>query len=97
MSLANMLAQAEQYFMDVVDQGSDQQLFIAGYVQGHYSLSYAKLQQQAEQSVAGFKQLLLASLAQAFAKSELEAEDQQQAYALVDQLFDNEIPSLLAK
>ena len=87
MTITTIVEHAETYFSDVVDKGSDQQLFIAGYLHGHFSLVLATVAQQNMQSVDQFKTVLLASLENAFAKQELEPQDQIETKTLVDQLF----------
>ncbi|WP_340679420.1 YfcL family protein [Paraglaciecola sp.] len=87
MTITTIIAHAEAYFSDVVDKGSDQQLFISGYLQGHFTLVLATVVQQNIQSAEQFKAILLASLDAAFAKHELEIPDQIETKALVEQLF----------
>jgi hypothetical protein len=87
MQLEKTVEKAEQYFVDVVEDGSDQALFIAGYVQGHFSLGLAKLQSYETQSTEQLKAIIDKNLDQAFADKELEEPDQQQARKLVETLF----------
>jgi hypothetical protein len=87
MHLEKTVEKAEQYFVDVVEDGSDQALFIAGYVQGHFSLGLAKLQSYETQSTEQLKAIIDKNLDQAFADKELEEPDQQQARTLVETLF----------
>jgi hypothetical protein len=88
MQLTRTVSTAEQYFFDVVEKGSDQELFIAGYVQGHFSLALAQLQAHENRTVEQFKNIISVNLDQAFAAQELELKDQLQARALVEQLFE---------
>jgi hypothetical protein len=87
MTITTIITHAEAHFSDVVEKGSDQQLFIAGYLQGHFSLVLATVMQQNIQSAQQFKDILLASLDNAFAKQELEIPDQIETKTLVDELF----------
>lgn len=87
MDLENLVEKAEQYFSEVVESGSDQQLFIAGYLQGHFFLVLAQCQQSQNDSTIAFKALLLESLEKAFAKKELEPQDQRQVVDLLEALF----------
>lgn len=87
MQLEKIVEKAEQYFVDVVEQGSDQDLFIAGYAQGHFSLGLAKLQSYEMQSAEQLKAIIDKNLDQAFADKELEIPDQQQVRKLVVSLF----------
>ncbi|MDP5130681.1 MAG: YfcL family protein [Paraglaciecola sp.] len=86
MQLSHLISKAEQYFVDVVDSGSDQDLFIAGYVQGHFSLALAKLQSCDDKSAEQLTIILDNSLTQAFADNELDLDDQAQCRKLVEQL-----------
>ena len=87
MTITTIIAHAEAYFSDVVEQGSDQQLFISGYLHGHFSLVLATVAQQNIQSAEQFKAILLTSLERAFAKHELDVPDQIETTALVERLF----------
>lgn len=87
MQLENIINRAEHYFVEVVESGSDQALFIAGYVQGHFSLALAQLQACEQKSASQLKNLLNANLEQAFAAKELETTDQLQCQELVERLF----------
>lgn len=91
MSLNNAVKRAEQYFSDIVESGTDQQLFISGYVQGHFFLVLAQCQRN---EVATSEQLQLAltnSLDDAFENKELEVSDQIEAKCLVEFLFAEEV------
>ena len=87
MTINDVIHHAEGYFTQVVEQGSDQQLFIAGYLHGHFSLVLAQVNRQNLEAVQQFKALLLANLEQAFAQQELESADQAETLLLVEQLF----------
>lgn len=87
MSIEKIKVHAETYFTEVVEKGSDQQLFIAGYLHGHFSLVLATIMQQDIQSPEQFKAILLASLDKAFAQKELDEQDQVETKTLVEQLF----------
>ena len=87
MSIEKITVRAEHYFIDVVEKGIDQQLFIAGYLHGHFSLVLATIVQQDIQSPEQFKAILLASLDKAFAQKELDEQDQVETKTLVEQLF----------
>ena len=87
MSIEKIQRHAERYFTEVVEKGSDQQLFIAGYLHGHFSLVLATVDQQNIESTEQFKAILLESLESAFAKKELEPQDQIETTLLVQQLF----------
>ncbi|MCC2605904.1 YfcL family protein [Planctobacterium marinum] len=63
-------------FDQVVEQGSDQDLFVAGYLSGHFSLVVSQCQLQGQESIEALNQGMLASLDKAFADGELEETDQ---------------------
>jgi len=71
------IQKAESAFAQVVDQGSDQELFIASYLQGHFDLVLSQAEQQQQINLLGLDKLMQQSLSQAFANKELEADDQQ--------------------
>lgn len=64
-------------FDQVVEQGSDQDLFVAGYLSGHFSLVVSQCQLQGQETVEALNLGMLASLDKAFADGELEETDQQ--------------------
>lgn len=68
-------------FDGVVEHGTDQELFIAGYLSGHFSLVVSQCQLQGEETAAALNIQMLASLDKAFADGELEETDQQQVKA----------------
>ena len=81
-SFEQFVIQIEQSLHEVVDTGTDQQLFIASYLHGHFSLVVAQLQQHQHVGVAELDRNLQASLQSAFDNNELEASDQQQVMSL---------------
>lgn len=78
----HFVQQTEQALDAVVDTGTDQQLFIASYLHGHFSLLVAQLLQQQGYTIDRLDALVQQSLASAFAAQELEPADQQQVLAL---------------
>lgn len=64
-------------FDQVVEQGSDQDLFVAGYLSGHFSLVVSQCQLQGQETVEALNLGMLASLDKAFSDGELEETDQQ--------------------
>jgi hypothetical protein len=90
--LQQAIVKAEDYFLDIVEQGSDHALFIAGYLQGHYFivLAQAQLAEQSTDSTTSlseFKLMLQSNVNQAFANHELETSDQHAVRDLIEQLF----------
>ncbi|MCF2948574.1 YfcL family protein [Paraglaciecola aquimarina] len=72
----------EQYLDKVVENGSDQQLFIASYLQGHFAVMAGQSQVQNMTKINQLDELMTNSLKQAFSNSELESEDQKQVWDL---------------
>ena len=68
-------------FDAVVDSGSEQELFISGYLNGHFSLVVSQCLNSAKLSVADLDEAMQASLSKAFADGELELKDQEQVKA----------------
>ena len=66
----------------MVNTGSDQELFIASYLQGHFAVMAGQSQVQNMQSVAQLDGLMQQSLTRAFDSQELDPEDQKQVKAL---------------
>ncbi len=62
-------------FDKVVDSGSDDELFYAGYLNGHFSLAASQAELAGDISAAGLHRHMQASLAKARADNELEAQD----------------------
>jgi len=70
-----------QEFLDsMVDTGSDQELFIAGYLNGHFSLVVSQCQLADNLSMTAVDKVMLESLKSAFDNNELEPQDQQAVY-----------------
>lgn len=87
-SFHSFLDQAEAQLDKVVDNGSDQELFIASYLHGHFSLAVSQALQSEVPNVDGLNTVLLKNLQDAFDNHELEPVDQQQVLKLWSQLKD---------
>jgi hypothetical protein len=61
---------------NVVDTGSDEELFYASYLQGHFAVIARPLEAQADATITTLQQQMADSLAAAFANKELEPQDQ---------------------
>jgi hypothetical protein len=79
-------AQIERYLDDVVIEGSDQELFIASYLSGHFSLMVSRAELEKDWAHGGLNQLMLASLNAAFSQNELPDEEQKQVFFLWEKL-----------
>ncbi|WP_137166518.1 YfcL family protein [Salinimonas lutimaris] len=78
----------EQALDAVVDHGNDDELFIASYLQGHFAVISKPLEMDEQASLAKLNDAVTASLADAFANNELEADDQQKVHALWQRLVE---------
>ena len=76
----------EQALNDFVDTGSDHELFLSGYLHGHFSLAVSQSQLAEDTSVSGLDVRMKNSLQGAFDDGELEAEDQQAVFAMWNKL-----------
>ena len=74
---------------NVVDTGSDDALFIASYLQGHFAVEARKLELDESASVEKLSQTMQQSLEQAFTNNELEPADQQAVAALWQKLLND--------
>lgn len=86
-SLVQFIERVEIYLDKVVEIGSDQELFISSYLQGHFAVMAGQSQVQNMQSVAELDGLMQDSLHKAFANQELADDDQQQVFALWQSLL----------
>lgn len=79
----------EQALDSVVDHGSDDELFIASYLQGHFAVISRPMEVDPQASVAQLDAAVTASLDDAFANRELEPEDANQVRQLWQDLVAN--------
>lgn len=66
----------------VVIDGTDHELFISGYLHGHFSLIVSQVESNDQCSVEELDRQLLLSLHNAFENGELEKADQQDVFAM---------------
>ena len=74
---------------ETVEQGSDQELFVAGYLHGHFSLVVSQVELMGDLCITKLDEALQKSLQDAFAQNELEEEDQGQVYRMWQKIFSN--------
>lgn len=74
--------EVEQKFDSFIDHGTDHELFLSGYLHGHFSLIVSQASLADDTSVQAVDTRMRESLREAFANGELEAEDQTHAYAM---------------
>ena len=71
----------------IVDSGTDDELFIASYFHGHFSLAVSQVPEDVDDKMVFRRQTLTANLNDAFVNRELEATDQQKIWTLLERLF----------
>jgi len=86
--LEHFIQQAETQLDQVVDSGTDDELFIASYLHGHFSLIASQALNSEKADVATLDALLTNNLNDAFAQNELEPEDQKKVMTLWQSLLD---------
>ena len=78
-----------QAFMDsMVDDGSDQELFVAGYLSGHFSLAVSHCELTDARTITELDNSMRNSLQNAFDNDELQANDQQDAWQFWQKCLD---------
>ena len=71
----------------IVDSGTDDELFIASYFHGHFSLAVSQVPDNIDDKMVFLRQTLTANLHDAFVNRELENADQQKIWTLLERLF----------
>ncbi|WP_414827870.1 YfcL family protein [Alteromonas sp. H39] len=72
----NTINQIEDALDNVVDHGSDDELFTASYLQGHFAVIARQLEMEPDATIDRLDSEMRHSLNQAFANQELEGDDQ---------------------
>ena len=85
--VVNAIAKIEASLDDVVNHGSDDELFIASYLQGHFAVEARQLEMHADASLALLDEKMMISLNNAFNNKELEGDDAAQVKQLWSRLF----------
>ncbi|MEG3766839.1 YfcL family protein [Alteromonas sp. 14N.309.X.WAT.G.H12] len=81
------VAKIEAQLDSVVDHGSDDDLFIASYLQGHFAVLARQQEMTEGASLTTLNEAMMGSLEAAFANYELEQADQKKVLALWQQLL----------
>lgn len=87
MHFESQLDEIQQYLDKVVDDGTDQELFISGYLSGHFSLVASQCCLNNMMTLSQLDEQLQLSLRSAFASGELETKDQAQVLAFWQNLL----------
>ena len=85
--VVNAIVKIEAALDDVVNHGSDDELFIASYLQGHFAVEARQLEMHADASLALLDEKMINSLNNAFNDKELEGDDAAQVKQLWSRLF----------
>ena len=85
--VVNAIAKIEASLDDVVNHGSDDELFIASYLQGHFAVEARQLEMHADASLTLLDEKMMNSLNNAFNNKELEGDDAAQVKQLWSRLF----------
>jgi len=86
--IERFIEQIENSLDNYIDAGTEDELFVSGYLHGHFSLVVSKALQQPKRNVALVQTLLINSLEKAFANNELDQEYQQKVFAMWNGLAD---------
>ncbi|NDV91925.1 YfcL family protein [Alteromonas sp. 345S023] len=73
--VVDKIANIEAALDDVVNHGSDDELFIASYLQGHFAVESRQVEMQDDATMDTLNERVLASLESAFANNELDEGD----------------------
>jgi|TARA_R110002111_G_scaffold20353_2_gene48701 hypothetical protein len=87
--LTLFIQKTEDYLDQVVENGNDQELFIASYLQGHFAVAAGQSQVRHMTQVRQLDELMNTSLDAAFDNNELAVDDQQQVLSLWQILLAN--------
>ncbi|MDO6568717.1 YfcL family protein [Alteromonas sp. 1_MG-2023] len=85
--VVNQIAAIEAALDDVVNHGSDDELFTASYLQGHFAVVSRLLEMQPTATLEQLNSDMIASLQAAFDNKELEGDDAAQVTALWTRLL----------
>lgn len=77
----------EEKLDEYVVSGSDEELFIASYLHGHFSLAVSQTLQSQKQSTDELNKVMQANLQSAFDNNELESSDQKKVFAMWSSLI----------
>ena len=83
----NTINQIENALDNVVDHGSDDELFTASYLQGHFAVIARQLEMDPDATIERLDNEMRTSLNQAFANKELEGDDQEAVAGLWSRLL----------
>ncbi|TMN32696.1 YfcL family protein [Pseudoalteromonas sp. S2755] len=87
MSLVEYVEKAQQFFDELVDRASDDELFAGGYLRGHFDLAvgYAQVE-EADLSVDELNAKVESSLVKAYRNGELNDDDKAHVVSIWEQV-----------
>ncbi|MEZ7208499.1 YfcL family protein [Pseudoalteromonas sp. DY56-GL79] len=87
MSLVEYVEKAQQFFDELVDRASDDELFAGGYLRGHFDLAvgYAQVE-EADLSIDELKAKVESSLVKAYRNGELNDDDKAHVVSIWEQV-----------
>ncbi len=80
--VVDAFAKIESALDDVVNHGSDEELFIASYLQGHFAVEARQLEMREDASLSMLDNNITESLQNAFSNKELDSNDANQVKSL---------------
>ena len=87
MSLVSYIDAAQQYFDDLVDKATDDELFAGGYLRGHFDLAVGYVQvEELNLSIEELNNQVESSLVKAYRNGELNEEDKELVVRLWDEV-----------
>lgn len=81
------IARIEAALDDVVNHGSDDELFIASYLQGHFAVEARQVEMQHDATLTTLNEKMNDSLSRAFENNELDNDDAARVTQLWDRLL----------
>ncbi len=78
----NCVDKIEQQLDSYIDNGSDQELFLSGYLHGHFSLVVSELLLSEQHNLSSLEGQMQVHLQKAFNNNELEVDDQHQVQGM---------------
>ncbi|AXR00578.1 YfcL family protein [Pseudoalteromonas piscicida] len=87
MSLVEYVEKAQQFFDELVDKASDDELFAGGYLRGHFDLAvgYAQVE-EADLSIEELNAKVESSLVKAYRNGELNDDDKAHVVSIWEQV-----------
>ncbi len=92
-SVVKAIADIDASLDDVVNHGSDDELFIASYLQGHFAVIARQQEMESGATLTTLNDAILGSLNAAFENKELDDGDQQKVLSLWQRLLEQAQPA----